>query len=84
MIVYQYYRIELMYIRVYFKGETPNFFGVLCPPTINVSLHFNKEVLKIYEIWSFMSYNFFKKFSQIFPEIFSTFANGKNSPILLY
>ena len=55
-------------------GETPKNFGVLCPPTRYVLLHFKKEFSKVFKIWSFMSDNFFLKNSPKFSKNFLKFS----------
>ena len=67
-------------IRVVFGGGTPKIFGVLCPPTIDVLLHFYYQIFKI---WSFMPLNFFRKISQKISEIFSTFSKSKQTVIFV-
>ena len=42
---------------------------------------FINKFSKIFKMWSFMSGNFFRKISQKFPEIFSTFSKSKKTII---
>ena len=61
-------------------------FGVLSPPTRYVYCIFINRFSKIFKIWSFMSGNFFEKFSKIcknFPVILSTFLKSKKAIIFV-
>ena len=60
-------------------GGTPNFFGSFMSPYQPFLLHFYSQN---FEIWSFMSGNFFRKISRKFPEIFSPFSKSKSTIII--
>lgn len=60
-------------------GGTPKFLVFYVPPQVMFYCIFKKRFSKMFEIWNFMSGNFFRKISRKFPEIFEHFQNRKKN-----